>query len=704
MALAKFRDEINSIDDHLLELLSQRRQVCRRVIQLKEERDMPLRDAQREEELLARLIRKGRQLGLDAYFVTRVFHELIDDSVRSQQLFLQKALNREEAKPLRVTYQGIDGAYSHLASKKFFADRLDTATFKGYPTFAEVVEQVEEDVADYGLLPVENTTAGSINEVYELLSRTKLSIVGEEVFRVQHCLLAIRDVPVGAIRKVYSHPQALAQCTHFLSRLDNCQREYFADTAMAVQKIKEDQDASQAAIASEEAAQLYGLRILERNIADHPENFTRFVVVGRKPIQVDPRIPCKTSLIMATYHKEGALLHALAVFHEAKLNLTKIESRPKPGSPFEYVFYLDFEGNTVEEHVQAALEKLSGATSYLRILGSYPIEMRGKTRPSVQSFLPDQREKKQPQPTGGTERHAEVAGAKSTRTPPPENSATGAPGFPRRSADATYKLASRETKPEDTVVKVRDVEIGGPEFVVIAGPCSVESEEQIRGCAREVKECGGKILRGGCFRPRTSPYSFQGLGFQGLELLVRAGREYDLPIITEVLSPSDVEPVARLADILQIGARNMQNFSLLNEVGKVNRPVMLKRGISASIEEFLSAAEYILAQGNHQVILCERGIRTFETVTRNMLDLGAIPILKRLTHLPVVVDPSHAAGQRDLVIPLARAAHAVGPHGMMVEIHPRPEEALSDGPQALRFDDFAQLMGEIYGDQKAGTG
>ena len=255
---------------------------------------------------------------------------------------------------------------------------------------------------------------------------------------------------------------------------------------------------------------------------------------------------------------------------------------------------------------------------------------------------------------------------------------------------------SREHKAEDTVIEVRGVRIGGPEFVVIAGPCSVESREQIFDCARAVREAGGRILRGGCFKPRTSPYSFQGLGFEGLDLLVESGRKYDLPVITEVLSTEDVAAVAKHSDMLQIGARNMQNFTLLSEVGRQHRPVMLKRGLMASLDELLHAAEYILARGNHQVILCERGIRTFETATRNTLDLSAIPILRERTHLPVIVDPSHAAGERALVPPLAKAARAVGAHGIMVEIHPEPEKALSDGPQALRFPAFAELMGELY--------
>ncbi len=257
-------------------------------------------------------------------------------------------------------------------------------------------------------------------------------------------------------------------------------------------------------------------------------------------------------------------------------------------------------------------------------------------------------------------------------------------------------LASRDYKPEDTIIKVNDVEIGGNNFVVIGGPCSVESHNQIFQCAQHAKENGTQILRGGCFKPRTSPYSFQGLGFDGLNELKSAGKKYDLPIITEVLSPEQVAETALQADILQIGARNMQNFSLLKEVGKVHRPVMLKRGMMSSIDELLNAAEYILAQGNRQVMLCERGIRTFETATRNTLDLGVIPFLREMTHLPIIVDPSHAIGVRDKVGPLAKAAKIVGAHGVMIEFHPDPPTALSDPEQALTFEQYSQLMKELY--------
>jgi chorismate mutase/prephenate dehydratase len=663
--LEKIRSEINAVDERILEALADRRKLAEQIIQAKDQLGTPIRDALREEQLLAALIAKGRSQGLDAHLVTRVFHEIIDDSIRSQQLHL---LDYGKSDLKRVAFQGIEGAYSELAGRKYFAPYLDHTVFAGVATPEQVVNAVEDGDADYGLLPVENTTAGSINEVYDLLSCAQLSIVGEEVLRIEHCLLAIDEMPLADIRQIYSHPQALVECMKFVSKLPNCRSLPYADAAMAVKKVKDEKDPNIAAIGSEEAGRLYGLKVLRRNIEDQQNNYTRFLVLAKRPSPIDPRIPCKTSLIMATSHEEGSLLKALALLHEYKINLSKLESRPIPGMPFQYLFYIDFEGNTAEDRVAEALEKLRTATTSLKVLGCYPAQHRAKTSPKIEILA------------GG----------------PPE--AEGEPPEPasKPKEKVSYKLASRDHKGDDTIIDVRGVRIGGPGFVVIAGPCAVESSDQIRKCARYVKECGGQLLRGGCFKPRTSPYSFQGLGFEGLQMLVEAGREYDLPVVTEVLSPADVEPVARYADVLQIGARNMQNFSLLSEAGRANRPVLLKRGMMSTMEEFLNAAEYILDSGNHQVILCERGIRTFETVTRNTLDLGSIPILKRLTHLPIFVDPSHAAGRRDLVMPLALAAHAVGPHGLIVEIHPEPEKALSDGPQALRFFEFADLMRRIY--------
>ena len=255
-----------------------------------------------------------------------------------------------------------------------------------------------------------------------------------------------------------------------------------------------------------------------------------------------------------------------------------------------------------------------------------------------------------------------------------------------------YKRASREAKRENTVVRVRDIEIGGPEPVVMAGPCVVESEEQVLSTARAVKEAGARILRGGAFKPRSSPYSFRGMGEDGLKLLRAASEETGMPVVTEVMGTRDVDLVARYADVLQVGTRNAQNFLLLDEMGRIGKPVLLKRGFAGTYEDWLLAAEYVMAGGNQDVILCERGIRTFETYTRNTLDIAAIPAIHHLSHLPVIADPSHGTGRWHLVAPMATAAIAAGADGLLIEVHPDPDRALSDGAQSLTPENFTKLM------------
>jgi len=258
-----------------------------------------------------------------------------------------------------------------------------------------------------------------------------------------------------------------------------------------------------------------------------------------------------------------------------------------------------------------------------------------------------------------------------------------------------FKLVSRQLKPTRTIVEVGEVRIGAEDVVVMAGPCSVESEEQLMETAYAVKTSGARLLRGGAYKPRTSPYDFQGLGVEALRFLKQASRSTGLPIVTEVMSEVDVETVAEYADMLQVGARNMQNFSLLRKLATVERPILLKRGPSATIKEWLLAAEYLLAGGNANVVLCERGIKTFETATRNTLDLAAVALVKELSHLPVIADPSHGTGLRSLITPMARAAIAAGADGLMIEVHPCPERALSDGPQSMDLPGFAELMKQL---------
>lgn len=387
---------------------------------------------------------------------------------------------------------------------------------------------------------------------------------------------------------------------------------------------------------------------------------TRFLLLGPKHEPPGPGVPAKTSLLLTLDHQQGALARCLAAFAKYEVNLTRIESRPQTETPWQYRFFIDVEGVPTEDPLRLALEDVRAQCNLLRVLGTYP----ARTREA---------------------RHL-------------EHGATFTPALPEASSskNGTKKVpAQAEQKRKPMIVRAAGVEFGGDRFVLIAGPCAVESRQQILHAAEMVKSRGASMLRGGAFKPRSSPYSFQGLGADGLKLLQEAGHAHGLPTVTEVLRTEDVPLIARSADVLQVGARNMQNFSLLRALGSIDRPILLKRGLSATVKELLLAAEYIIAGGNQRVILCERGIRTFETATRSTLDLGAVAVLKTRTHLPVIVDPSHAAGHRHLVLPLALAAAAVGADGLIVEAHPNPEEALCDKEQALHAEDLDELGAKL---------
>ncbi|MCB0319522.1 MAG: bifunctional 3-deoxy-7-phosphoheptulonate synthase/chorismate mutase [Bdellovibrionales bacterium] len=681
-SLSGIRDQIDEIDCKLLELLAQRREQSRKAAEIKYSDNAPLRDKAREADLLARRVHEAKEQKLDSHFVTRVFHEILDDSVRYQQQFLQRKLNDGEKVGVelkKVACQGSRGSFSYLAAEQYFSRSEDPCIFESCTTYKDVIDIVERGEADFGVLPIENTTSGGINEVYDLLQKTRLLIVGEEKFRIEPSLLGLAGSSISGLRRVLSHPQLVLQCSDFLAGLPVSVENTF-NAGVAIDELRRSGATDVGIIASTEAAEILGLDILKEGVANQKENFTRFLVVGRKPVKVDSRIPSKTSIVMATAQKPGALVEALQQFRENDISLTKLESRPVLGNPWEEMFYLDFEGSIEDERITHVLEEVRKHTRFLKVLGSYPSTDISRTEVPLE---PLHREA------------SEVGNGKFPRVVCSQDVQSTGAVEKKKSIPSSYKLGSREFKAEDTIIEVKGVRIGGDSFVVIGGPCSVESEDQIQICAKHLRETGGHILRGGCFKPRTSVYSFQGMGYEGLDLLVEAGRAYGFPVITEVLAVEDVHKVAEKSDMLQIGARNMQNFTLLREVGLTQRPVLLKRGMSSSIQDLLNAAEYILAAGNQQVILCERGIRTFETATRNTLDLSAVPVLRRKTHLPIIVDPSHAAGERDIIIPLVYAAKAVGAHGVMVEFHPDPENALSDGPQALLFDQFSDMMQAI---------
>ncbi len=665
--LSKLREQIEAVDADLLECLARRRVLVSEVAAQKLEDPRAVRDTMREEELLVRLIEEARSLDLNTQLVARVYQVILEDSVLTQQALLQERSNPQNGRRPRVAYLGGGGSYSHLATHSYFDRRVDELVEVASESFEGIIAAVEEGRADYGVLPVENTTTGSITQVRDLLQQMNLHIVGEANQPIEHCLLGLPGARADRISEVFMHPEVRHQCTQWLTqngRTGNVKR--CSSTAEAMRIVAASNDPTLMAIGSEEGGAMHGLVVLQNDLANHTGNETRFVVVAPEPIRVAPQVPARTTFLMSTSQKPGALVEALLVLREKGINMSRIESRPIPGNPWEEMFHVDVEACVESPEMREALDGLGRMTRFLKVLGCYPIE-----------------------------RVSPTAIPASALAAPSEDEGVEAPPIIASSAPRKWRLASRAYKPEDTIVEVGSARIGGDGFSVIAGPCSVESKEQIDSCAELVASRGAVMLRGGCFKPRTSPYSFQGLGLEGLAMMVEAGRRNGIPIVTEVMDSSQVADIAAVADVLQIGARNMQNFELLKAVGKTTRPVLLKRGMMASLEELLSAAEYVLSGGNMQVILCERGIRTFETASRNTLDISAAPLLKSMTHLPVIIDPSHAVGVREMVIPLARAAKAVGAHGVIVETHPQPAEALSDAEQQLSPAEFCEMMASL---------
>jgi chorismate mutase/prephenate dehydratase len=685
--VARHRATIDRLDRDLIRLLAERLQAARAIGDHRSRnKDAALRDDDRERRLFEAWGREAEERGVSAYFAGRVLREILNWSRRDQERFLDaSAPGPAGARSARVGYQGVPSCYSDLAIGKIFATR-DVARLErvGFRGFAAVIDALESGAIDYALLPIENTIAGSINEVYDLLGHRPVTIVGEEVWEVEHCLLGLPGARLEDLRVVRSHPVALQQCGRFLDRLVGVTSESFHDTAGAAQAVAREGNTAVAAIAPEEAAIEYGLVVLKRDISDQPVNLTRFLLIGREAETFDARRPAKTSLVFSVNHRRGALLECLKCFDAQGINLTKLESRPQSNAPWEYQFYMDFEGHVSEPQAMAALQEMRAHTNHLKVLGSYPRRIE------------TDRERQALDPARAGSASQGVAAAPAT--PRASEAGAAAPGSaaggsaPAVPPHPALRLTGLKSGARRSRIDVSGVEFGGDRFVLAVGPCAVESRQQMLESAELVKRHGAAIMRGGAFKPRTSPYAFQGLGFPGLDLLVEAGRAYELPVVTEVLHPEDVERVGATADMLQVGARNMQNFALLKEMGRARRPVLLKRGLSATIEELLLAAEYVMSGGNHRVVLCERGIRTFETATRNTLDISAVPVLKERTHLPVIVDPSHAAGRRELVIPLALASAAAGADGLIIEAHPHPDDARCDKDQALTGEDLATLV------------
>ena len=617
-SLEETREEIDRLDKDLVRLLAERMAAVRRIGSFKRSNPTaPLRDEERERVVFDAWAREAERAGLSPYFVGRVLREILNYSRRDQERLLDGVAAENASRAIKVGYQGTSACDADLAIVRLFASReADGVRRIGFATFGAALDALQGGDVNYVLLPVETTVLGSLYEVYDLLLKRTLAIVGEEVWPVEHCLVGLKGASAERISTIRSHPAALQQCQSFIQGLVGCTIESFEDTSSAGFSVMRDGMITVGAITSEEVAGQWGLTVLRRNISDHEVNETRFLLVGREAEAFDPRLPGKTALVAALDHRRGALLECLQAFDRHGLNLTKLESRPQPGAPWEYLFYIDIEGALSDPRVEVALEEARHHTNHLRILGSFPRRLDEIERERIASESPAVAE-----------------------TPTP-------------AAPAVRAAAGR------VVVDVGGVSIGGEHFILGGGPPPGQSRQQLLDTAAVLRREGVRLLRAG------GP----GEPLAGLDDLREAGRAYELPIIVEVTRPEDVALAAARADMLQIAAREMQNPLLLREVGQCHRPVLLRRGPSSTLDDLLRSAELITSQGNRRVVLCERGIRSLETATLYTIDLAAISILRARTSLPIMVDPTRAMRDAAGVLSLCLAAAAAGADGVFVEV------------------------------------
>jgi chorismate mutase/prephenate dehydratase len=612
------REQITNLDNELLTLLAKRRSLSLDVARSKEINLRPIRDTQREKELLARLVQKGRDQGLDAHFVVSLYQSIIEDSVLNQQAYLHGRANPDTKKQqYAVAYLGAKGSYSYLAASRYCQRRQVDMLDLGCKSFDDIIQAVESGHADYGFLPIENTSSGSINEVYDVLQHTTLSIVGETTIEVGHCLLAKADSIMSDIKILYAHPQPISQCSRYLSQHPEFKLEYCSSSAEAMAKVIAADDNSAAAIGSAEGGALYQLSALENGLANQKINQSRFILVARKAVAVPAQLPAKTTLIMATGQKPGALVEALLVLKARNINMSKLESRPIPGTPWEEMFYLDVDANIATEQMQLALQELSRLTRFIKVLGCYPSETVKPTQLSQEQLI--------------LEPHsASMVTIQDTLT-----------------ASTLSQPHSRQHKPQNSQVICKDIAIGDQALVSFAhldmSQGHDNTQTHLGKTCFEYNEFEHKIKA-------MKEVGFQGVLLSGIQVFSH-GKLHDykkilnqsgLLSIIALDSPSYVDALSIGADICLLAGRQMYNQALLAQLGALTCPVILERHPLANINDWLHAADTILSQGNQQLMLCDSGIGNLVQSEQLALDLAGLVEVKSRSHLPLLVNLSHS--------------------------------------------------------------
>lgn len=643
--LSETREQITALDKELLAILAKRRNLSLEVARSKEVDIRPIRDTQREKELLARLVQQGKEQGLDAHFVISLYQSIIEDSVLNQQAYLHGRANPETQKQQYcIAYLGARGSYSYLAATRYCQRRQVEMLDLGCTSFDDIVQAVESGHADYGFLPIENTSSGSINEVYDVLQHTSLSIVGETTIEVGHCLLAKQGSQFSDIKTVYAHPQPISQCSRFLSGHPHLKLEYCSSSAEAMDRVLNSADSSAAAIGSAEGGALYQLDAIEKGLANQKINQSRFIVVARKSVAVPEQLPAKCTLIMATGQKPGALVEALLVLKAHNLNMSKLESRPIPGTPWEEMFYLDIDANLSSISMQSALAELERITRFIKVLGCYPCETVKPTQLSNSQLLIE---------------------------PDTSKSAAKAPQV----VSLPQGRYSKQYKQEATEIICGQLQIGSGQFSAIAQQSLPQEIAQAENEAKALKASGFQgVIVSGLGKNATSSH---------LSHYVNALHQFDLVCILAIEHESEISSACQFADILMISGKQMFNHQLLTHAGSLHIPVILERNSMASLDEFISAAELILSKGNQQLVLCDAGVSSYNNASKPSLDLSSLIELKNNSHLPVIINPCFSVKNQDLLAH-STAIKQLGADGIVLTLDAVQEDQLSHYTDLLR--------------------
>ncbi|MCL1068725.1 chorismate mutase [Shewanella olleyana] len=625
--LNQTRKQITALDKELLSLLSKRRDLSLDVARSKEVDVRPIRDTQREKELLARLVEQGREHGLDAHFVISLYQSIIEDSVLNQQAYLHGRANPEiQQQQSTIAYLGARGSYSYLAASRFCQRRQVEMVDLGCQSFDEIIKSVELGHADLGFLPIENTSSGSINEVYDVLQHTSLSIVGETTIEVGHCLLTKNGAGLDGITTVFAHPQPISQCSHWLSQHPNLTLAYCSSSAEAMQKVIDADDDSVAAIGSAEGGALYQLNAAETGLANQKINQSRFIVVARKAVAVPSQLPAKTTLIMATGQKPGALVETLLVLKAHNINMSKLESRPIPGTPWEEMFYLDVDANLATSELQQALKELERLTRFIKVLGCYPCETVKPTQLNNSQLL------------------IEPISSKEVVTAP--------------SQDEDAPKYSKLYRQQHTQIEINQFKVGGEDFAAIQQLTLPMAADVFAGKVKQIKEAGFQAVL--LDNPASANLNAAELK-DYCHLIAQAG----LTSSVQVDSVNEFNETVKVTDMVYIAGKEMYNDELLTLAGSVTTPVLLERNTMASTTDWLAAANKILSQGNQQLILIEAGIRSFNKPEQLALDLAGLIEVIAESHLPVLGNISYAVEEK-LIKQQANAIKQLGASGVII--------------------------------------